>query len=278
MRTRIEHCCPIAITSQDYPIRIHKMCVCVCVCVCVSLVREALRWLGRNVGAFGGDPTRITIFGESSGGSSVGYHLANPHSWGLFHRAIGQSPGLTQLRSLGDAVDNTEFLLAVLAHNQSAGCVQVTNGPFRHFANTRILSKPDHVLPSCNVTSATAACVADPNCFGFSAATVGGRVRRGSDRGIHSHTRNMKRGGHGDSNNGNHASKDGVSDDALTNCSFHSIPSPTDGGSSDEFSEWTTWVKPASTIDGAAEACLLAADAVQLIRGGHGGHGLIGRR
>ncbi|MBC7976123.1 MAG: carboxylesterase family protein, partial [Myxococcales bacterium] len=53
--------------------------------------QEALRWVRRNILLFGGDPTRVTIFGESAGGLSVHAHLASPTSHGLFQRAIVQS-------------------------------------------------------------------------------------------------------------------------------------------------------------------------------------------
>lgn len=52
---------------------------------------EALKWVRENIEAFGGDPDNITIFGESAGSASVGYHLVSPLSTGLFHRAIMQS-------------------------------------------------------------------------------------------------------------------------------------------------------------------------------------------
>ena len=53
----------------------------------------------RNIKHFGGDPTKVTIFGESSGAFSVMTHVASPNSWGLFSAAIAQSvrsvPGLS---------------------------------------------------------------------------------------------------------------------------------------------------------------------------------------
>jgi para-nitrobenzyl esterase len=55
----------------------------------------ALRWVRDNVEAFGGDPGRVTIFGESGGGSKVSALMAMPVAEGLFHRAVIQSgPGL----------------------------------------------------------------------------------------------------------------------------------------------------------------------------------------
>jgi para-nitrobenzyl esterase len=55
--------------------------------------QAALRWVHRNIGAFGGDPRAVTIGGESAGGWSVCAHLTSPHSRGLFAGAIIQSGG-----------------------------------------------------------------------------------------------------------------------------------------------------------------------------------------
>jgi para-nitrobenzyl esterase len=52
----------------------------------------ALRWVHDEIAAFGGDPDRVTIVGESSGGNSVTTLLATPSARGLFHGAIAQSP------------------------------------------------------------------------------------------------------------------------------------------------------------------------------------------
>ncbi len=54
----------------------------------------AVRWVSENVAAFGGDPDRITIGGESAGAFSVSNLLAMPSTRGLFRRAIAQSGGL----------------------------------------------------------------------------------------------------------------------------------------------------------------------------------------
>ena len=87
---------------------------------------EALRWVRRNIALFGGDPSNVTIFGESAGGLSVHSQLASPLSRGLFHRAIVES-GAYQLAqpTLADAeAQGVAFASAAGCTDQTAACLR----------------------------------------------------------------------------------------------------------------------------------------------------------
>ena len=55
---------------------------------------EAFRWVQRNIAAFGGDPRKVTAFGQSAGGDAVAHLMATPDAASLFQRAIIQSAPL----------------------------------------------------------------------------------------------------------------------------------------------------------------------------------------
>jgi para-nitrobenzyl esterase len=59
----------------------------------------ALKWVRRNISAFVGNPSNVTIAGESAGGGSVLVLLTSPLARGLFERAIPQSPGIPTARA-----------------------------------------------------------------------------------------------------------------------------------------------------------------------------------
>ncbi|XP_019641907.1 PREDICTED: cholinesterase 1-like [Branchiostoma belcheri] len=79
----------------------------------------ALQWVQDNIPSFGGDASRVTIFGHSAGASSVGFHLLSPASRNVFSRAILQSgtavlPGM--LDTMSDATDKAT------GFSESLGC------------------------------------------------------------------------------------------------------------------------------------------------------------
>uniref|UniRef100_A0A8C0W5Z9 Carboxylic ester hydrolase n=1 Tax=Castor canadensis TaxID=51338 RepID=A0A8C0W5Z9_CASCN len=80
----------------------------------------ALRWVQQNIDHFGGNPDRVTIFGQSAGGTSVSSHVVSPMSQGLFHGAIMESG----VALLPDLTSSSSEMVYTMVANLSA-CEQV---------------------------------------------------------------------------------------------------------------------------------------------------------
>lgn len=83
----------------------------------------ALKWVRRNIGSFGGDPDKVTIFGQSAGAWSTTALILSPLAKGLFRRAISQSGALNSEMVTRDRAWARDQLFE---HAKSVGCSHVT--------------------------------------------------------------------------------------------------------------------------------------------------------
>jgi para-nitrobenzyl esterase len=133
----------------------------------------ALQWVRRNIGAFGGDRNRVTIFGESSGGFSIYSNLASPTAGGLFQRAISESAGAISFAGhfpfadyaanivslangesfgtsgLGAVPSGIDAAKSVGCTSQTAACLRAVS------ASTLVLAEPGNVFPFVDGTVLT---------------------------------------------------------------------------------------------------------------------------
>lgn len=101
--------------------------------------QAALKWVRANIGAFGGDPKNVTIFGELAGGFSVLTHLASPLSAGLFDKAIIESGAYGVDAQLAQADMEAKGVAAV--------------------QKTLASADPNAAGPACSAAAVTAACL-----------------------------------------------------------------------------------------------------------------------
>jgi para-nitrobenzyl esterase len=109
--------------------------------------QAALRWVRDNIGAFGGDPGKVTIAGESAGAISVCDHLVAPESAGLFRGAIMQS-GPCQAQADLKAAERISVDYA-----KRAGCADITSAArcLRGLPADRLIGGPPYVRIGANV-------------------------------------------------------------------------------------------------------------------------------
>ncbi|XP_046839170.1 cholinesterase-like isoform X2 [Xenia sp. Carnegie-2017] len=108
--------------------------------------RLAMKWVKKNIAAFGGNPDAITLFGESAGSVCVSAHTLSPESWDYFDRAILESGNMLMYWSLSTEKDNKiktmEFLQIVGCDNSAntKKCLQenVTLETFEKYLNRKV--------------------------------------------------------------------------------------------------------------------------------------------
>jgi para-nitrobenzyl esterase len=105
----------------------------------------SLKWIQKNIAAFGGDPDNVTIFGESGGGAKVSIMMVSPLAKGLFHRAICESGTATAIlkgMDLAEAEAIGEKLFKKLGISGKNALEEVRQIPFEKIMHAAIEMEP----------------------------------------------------------------------------------------------------------------------------------------
>ncbi|MFD6136227.1 carboxylesterase/lipase family protein [Isoptericola sp. NPDC060257] len=109
--------------------------------------QAALRWVQRNIAAFGGDAGKVTVAGQSAGGLSVAMHLASPGAKGLFQRAVIQSGAFAPVQKPLKQAEKEGVASATAVGCPDVGAEQVADC-LRHVpAETLVANQPLSITP-----------------------------------------------------------------------------------------------------------------------------------
>jgi para-nitrobenzyl esterase len=115
----------------------------------------ALKWVRQNIGAFGGNPNDVTIFGESAGGFSVCAAIVSPQGAGLFQRAITESgPCGEPLPSLAGAQTAGAAIVSALGCAETSDAASVAC--LRSLPTSSILAEQSNITSASSLTSLAA--------------------------------------------------------------------------------------------------------------------------
>jgi para-nitrobenzyl esterase len=115
----------------------------------------SLKWVQQNIGAFGGNPRDVTIFGESAGGFSVCEAVVSPSGAGLFQRAITESgPCAEPLPTLAGAETSGATIVNALGCNDSTSAATVAC--LRGLSVNAILAEQNNVTAAASLSSLAA--------------------------------------------------------------------------------------------------------------------------